>query len=111
MEIKQIPESMQKYLSFKFIIESNELENMEEVQQIKKQFSFEENVAHFIEGYGIEKMIADVGIEKVLDAVGIEKVLATVGIEQFLEHIDSTQLDELQAAIEKRKNKWVFSIF
>ena len=51
---------------------------MVEVQQIKKLFSFEENVTHFIEGYGIEKMIADVGIEKVLDAVDIEKLEAAI---------------------------------
>ena len=110
MERDGLDDSMQNYLSLKFLIESKELENMEEVQQIKTQFSFEENlrfgieqlgINKVIEAVGLEKVLETVGMEKVLETVGMEKMIATLGVEKTLEYFD---IEQLEAAIDKKKS-------
>ena len=109
MEKDELIDSIQNYLSLKFIIESKELATVVEVQQIKTQFSFEENIRFGIEQLGIgkviaavglDKVIAEVGLDKVIAEVGAEKVLATLGAEKIIENFD---MAELEAAIEKKK--------
>jgi hypothetical protein len=88
-----------------------ELSKMEDVQELTRKFSFEENIKFGIEQLGIDKVIAYVGIDKVIASIGIDKVIAYVGIDKVIASVGKERLleeydiEQLEAAIEKRKKK------